>query len=97
MNEETRVRLLQTLAAVIVVVTLILLIDAIAHAQEPVVVEGDYPVIWLVIDGTAVGTVKPGTFEYDYTNNVIRVESNELVYGCQQSVIFRDRFSIKPN
>lgn len=97
MREETRVRIYQTIATLIAVLALIVIIDIVAHAQEPTVIEGDHPVIWLVIDGTAVGTVEPGTFEYDLAANVVRVDTNELVYGCQQAVIFRDRYEVKPN
>lgn len=65
-------------------------------AQQPVTVEGEYPTIWLILDGTAVGTVEPGTFEYDLAANTISVDTNELIYGCQQAVIFRDRYEVQP-
>lgn len=52
--------------------------------------------IWLVVDGVAIGTVEPGSLEYDHAAGVIQVSSNELIYGCRQDRIFRDRFQVVP-
>lgn len=52
--------------------------------------------IWLIVDGTAIGTVKPGTFTYRYTDNIIEVETNQLVYGCSHARIFQDRYEKRP-
>lgn len=52
-------------------------------------------VLSLVIDGTPVGTVKPGTFRYELDTQIIRLETNEIV-SCQQSIIFDDRFEVTP-
>lgn len=68
-----------------------LLYGGVAGAQDGEPVE-----IWLVVDGTAIGTVKPGTFEYRLAENVIDVQTNELVYGCSQDRIFRDRYEVRP-
>lgn len=92
MREKTKIRIYQTVVTAVIVLALIVIIGVATNAQEPIVVEGDQPYHRLVVDGTAIGTVKPGTLDYDFDENVIRVESNELVYGCQQAVIFRDRF-----
>lgn len=52
--------------------------------------------IWLIVDGNAIGTVEPGTLEYDMAANTVSVDTNELVYGCSQDRIFRDRFMPNP-
>lgn len=49
--------------------------------------------IWLIVDGNAIGTVEPGTFEYDRAANTVSVDTNELVYGCSQDRLFKDRFT----
>lgn len=53
--------------------------------------------IWLIVDGTAIGTVKPGTFRYSWVDDYkIEVETNQLVYGCSHARIFQDRYEKRP-
>lgn len=74
------------------------ILAAVVLAGIPVLAQhtqSEEPDIWLIVDGTAIGTVEPGTFEYHYGNE-IRVDTNELVYGCSQDRIFWDRYEAKP-
>lgn len=48
------------------------------------------PPIFIFLDGVMIGTMS--VFEYRLSDNIIWIETNELIFGCEQALIFNDRF-----
>lgn len=65
----------------------------VALLSTPAVSSGP---LTIIIDGQEVGTLAHPGMNYDIAAGTVTITTHEIVYGCKQAVVHRDRFEVLP-